>query len=413
MKQLVPAILLTALVLQSRAQSVDALILDKKFDAALEKINTNIQEKPAGELYFKQALVYEAQFKLTEAVNSLEKALFYEPENTVYLVELGDSYTALGNVYQAIPVYRRAVELAPGKRVFMGKLGKSYLNIDDYNEAYQVFNSIYQVDSLNVLYNKQFAFAAFKTGKTDQAIRLFEQVVAANPGDFGSHLNLMAVYRKKKDAVRLTQTAERALSVFPDNPTLLLREAEGLLELREYEKAVSPYEQYLSKNDSAYDVLKNYGFALYLSGNSEKALAILEDCFYQAPNDPYVNFYCGLCYKKNKDFDRSAEFLNSAIQCAQPPYLSEMYHHLGQVYGLQREFEKSISALKKSLECDPENFEVLFEIATTYEEYNYNKTMALNYYSEYLKTGGLKAKNADYAQNRMKRIKEELFIGNE
>ncbi len=411
MKQLSFAFLLFALASQINAQSVDELILNKRFDQALTKISSQIQERPSGELYFKQALIYEAQFKLTDAVKSLEQALLYEPENSIYLAELGDNYTALGNVWQAIPVYQQAVEIKPEENSFKGKLGKAYLNVDDFGKAYDVFDAIYRGDSLNVMYNKQFAFAAFKTGKSDQSIRLYEKVVADNPGDFGSHLNLMAVYKKKKIVDKFQQTSERALTIFPDNGTILLREGDGLFEMGRYEKAVIPYEQLLAKKDSSPDVMKNYGISLYMSDQEEKAKEILEICFYKAPNDPFVNYYLGLCYKYEKDFARSAEFFVSAIACAQPPYESEMYHTLGQVYGLMREFEKSINALKKSFECNPENFEVLFEIATTYEEFDFNKTLALNYYSEYLKTGGLKAKNVKYAQNRMQRLKEELFIG--
>lgn len=394
------------------SQPIDELILNKKYEKALERISENIQEKPEGSLFFRQALIYEAQSKLTDAVKSLEKAMFYEPDNCIYLVELGDDYSSLGNVWQAIDTYQRAISLNPSETSFKGKLGKAFLNVDDYKNAYLTFESIFKTDSTNVLYNKQFAFAAYKMGKSDQSINLYKQVLEENPGDFGSHLNLMAVYKKKKDVNAIVHASEGALAVFPENPTILLRQAEALFELREYEKALYPYEQYLTRNDSVYDVMKNYGIALYLSNNEEKALGILEDCFYKVPNDQFVNFYIGLAYKKMKDFERSAEFLNSAIECSQAPYLSEMYHHLGQVYGLQREYEKSIAALQKSFESNPENFEVLFEIATTYEEFNFNKTMALNYYSTYLKTAGEKAKNSDYALSRMQKIKEDLFFEN-
>ncbi|MDP3443950.1 MAG: hypothetical protein Q8T08_13930, partial [Ignavibacteria bacterium] len=130
------------------------------------------------------------------------------------------------------------------------------------------------------------------------------------------------------------------------------------------------------------------------------------------PNDQFVHFYLGLAYKNLAKYERSVEYLIAAIAWAQPVYMTEMYHHLGQVYGNSREFEKSIAALQKAYECNNERVEILFEIATTYEEFNFNKTLALNYYSSYLKTAGAKAKNADYALERMKRIKEELFIGN-
>ncbi len=89
-----------------------------------------------------------------------------------------------------------------------------------------------------------------------------------------------------------------------------------------------------------------------------------------------------------------------------------MYHHLGQVYGNNREFEKSITAMQKAYELNNEKVEVLYEIATTYEEFNFNKTLALNYYNIYLKTAGEKAQNADYALGRIRKIKEELFFEN-
>ena len=93
-----------------------------------------------------------------------------------------------------------------------------------------------------------------------------------------------------------------------------------------------------------------------------------------------------------------------------PDWLAEMYHHLGQIYGQQRKLKESVEALKKSHEFDPSNAEVLFEIATTYEEYNANKTLALTYYRIYLKEAGVEAKNVNYALKRIERIKEDLFF---
>ncbi|WP_372934319.1 hypothetical protein, partial [Mariniphaga sediminis] len=99
-----------------------------------------------------------------------------------------------------------------------------------------------------------------------------------------------------------------------------------------------------------------------------------------------------------------------AIESATPSYLPEMYHHLGQIFGQQRKFEESIAALKKANELDPSNKEVLFEIATTYEEFNSNKTLALNFYRVYLTEAGESAQNVNYALDRIKKIKEDMFF---
>jgi tetratricopeptide (TPR) repeat protein len=99
-----------------------------------------------------------------------------------------------------------------------------------------------------------------------------------------------------------------------------------------------------------------------------------------------------------------------AIDASHPDYLSEMYHHLGQIYGQQRKFKESIAALEKAHEINPDKHEILFEIATTYEEYNSNKTLALNYYRVYLKEAGENGDNINYALDRITRIKEDLFF---
>jgi len=412
MKQLFIFLILLISSVQLFSQSIDELILNKKYNKALDKISLKIQEKPEAGLYFKQAVIYEAQSKPMLAAKSLEQALFYDPENSLYLSELGDNYLSLGNLYQAVDCFRRAAELSPNDLSLKGKLGRAYISIDDFKRSYQTFNILYQADSSNVFYNKQFAYAAFKTGKVKLAIRLYENVINENPGDFGSHLNLLAIYKKQKDSVRVYQAGQRALAFFPKNTTILLREADALFELKDYKKAILPYEEYLAENDSVIDVVKNYGICLYFAHNNEKAIQLLDKCMRLLPNDQYVYFYLGLAYKNVANYESSAECLTAAIECAQPPYLSDMYHFLGQVYGLSREFEKSIAALKKAFELNSEKAEVLFEIATTYEEYNFNQTLALNYYNTYLKTAGEKAKNADYALGRIRKIKEDLFFEN-
>ncbi len=128
------------------------------------------------------------------ACKSLETALFYDPQNSLYLSELGENYSSLGNIYQTVDCYRRAVDLSPKDLSLKAKLGRAYISIDDFQRAYQTFEAIHKVDSTNVYFNKQFAFAAFRNGNPDRAIRLYEQVLAENPGDFGSHLNLIAIF---------------------------------------------------------------------------------------------------------------------------------------------------------------------------------------------------------------------------
>ena len=110
------------------------------------------------------------------------------------------------------------------------------------------------------------------------------------------------------------------------------------------------------------------------------------------------------------NFEEAEKYMLWAIDMSIPDFVPEMYHHLGQIYGQERKFKESIEALQKSNELDPNKHEVLFEIATTFEEFNSNKTLALNYYRIYLKEAGASGKNVNYALDRITKIKEDLFF---
>ena len=392
-------------------EKIDLLILNKKFEEALHQIENRIEKHPEGALYFKKGLVLNSMQKFQEAAAAFSIALEFEPENTDILIELADALAALGNYHDARPFYEKAARMQPQNLVLKGKLGRNYIQHDNYRKAYRVFEEIYQADSTNVYWNKQLAFCASQTGNKKQAIDLSEKVIQMNGGDYSSYVNLIRLYQHTEQFGKALEIIEKGMGSFPDNASFYQLQATQLFGNKQYDLARQAFENYFTAGgDSIYKVLLNYGISLYFSGNENNAIEMLDICASQVANDPYALFYISLSYKKLAQYEVSEAYMNAAIEAATPFYLPEMYHHLGQIYGQQRKFEESIFALKKANELDPENHEVLFEIATTYEEFNANKTLALNYYTIYLKEAGGAAKNGNYALDRIQKIKEDLFF---
>jgi len=402
------ALFLWAVPFICAAQNIDLLILNKNYTLALLQIEKCLEVRPDAELYLKQATIYRQLSKPLRAAKSLENSIALDSTNSKYLVEYAELQSELGNHYKAVTFYRRAVDYSMEDLDLKCKLGKAYMNIEDYQRAFEVFSTIQIKDSTNLVYNKQLGLAALKTDRTDLAIRMFESVLEHNPNDFSAYINLVSLYLKNKNAVHIVRTSDRALYFFPENRAILLREANSLYVLKEYEEAIPPFKRYLAQGDSVFDVLENYGISLYFIQDDIRARKILEKCFALNPTDQYVNFYLGLVCKRLCDFPKSVEYMKMAIATSQPAYLTEMHHLLGQVFGLQREFKKSIESLLEAYKCNPLKNEVLVEIATTYEEFDSNKELALNYYRKYLKEAGSEAVNSEYAQERIRKIKEEL-----
>jgi len=407
---LIIVILLFSSNLVSAQDEIDLLILNREYSNALDLIEDRLEVEEDASLYFKKGLVAEKLMNYDMAVKALVRACELDPKNPRYWDELADANSALGNYLNAVAYLKQAIALDTADVQMQGKLAQNYINLKAYREALHCYEQIWKVDSTNPFYNRYYAYAAYRTGKNELAIKLYEMLAAEGSRDLNTWLNLSTIYLQQKRMDAAVETCERGLDLFSQNPNLLLKMADNYFLFREYGKARFSYENYFAVGDSTLDVLKNYGICLYFDKEEEKALTMLEPCYEATVNDPVVNFYLGACYKKLKRFDESAEFLELAVVTATPAYLADIYHHLGQVYGMQRKFEESIQAYLKALEIDPSKGELYFDIATTYEEFNANKVVALHYYREYVKAVGENGVNTDYALTRIEKIKEELFF---
>lgn len=404
-------VLLAASLAVSSQDKADFLILQNKFNEAISELDKQIGTNPTAPLLYKKGQVYQLQQQYQKAAELFFAASELDTQNPDILGELAETLNLLDNTEDAVRIYAEACKLAPNNLPMASKLGATYLSLKDFKRAQTVFERIYKADSTNVFWNKQYAFCLARNREDDSlAIRLYEKVVKDNPRDVSVYSALSTLYgRQKKDSLS-KDALLRGLAVYPGNADLTQKMALLFFSKKNYPEAAEWLEKLVSMGDTEYEMYKLYGVALYFSKKEEKALEVLTECMFANPNDPYVLFYQSLCCKKLADYNSAAGYMKAAIEASTPDFFPEMYHHLGQIYNQERKFEESIAAYQKAYELDTTNHEVLFEIATTYEEYSTNKTIALNYYRTYLIKAGEAAKNVDYALTRIERIKEDLFF---
>jgi tetratricopeptide (TPR) repeat protein len=392
-------------------EKIDLLILNKNYKEAIIQIEQQINQNPTADLYFKKGLILSSLQNYQDAVKVFSEALKLQPDNPEIISEMAEDLSILGNNKDAITYYKKAVNLEPSNLTIKAKLGRVYISKKEIKLAYDLFAEIYATDSNNVYWNKQFAYCSFQVGKRKQAIHLYERVLEANPRDYGTYSNLIHTYNREKEPNQILSVIDKGLIQFPGDAELILERANFYFRSRNYEPAMKNFEAYFAASgDSIYEIVLNYAISSYFSKDEIKAMKTLGNLYQANPNDLFVMYYMSLCYKKMADYENAEKYMQWAIDLTVPDYVSDMYHNLGQIYGQQRKFAESIAALQKANELDPTNTEVLFEIATTFEEYNSNKTLALNYYRLYLKEAGEGGNNVDYALTRISRIKEEMFF---
>lgn len=398
--------------LQVFAQNnIDLLILNKNYKGALQEIDRQIEVQPTADLYFKKGMVFSSLQNYQEALNAYSESLQLQPDNGDVMAEMAENLSILGNQQDAERFFKNAIQLQPDNLTMKAKLGRVYINQKRNRAAYDLFAEIYANDSSNVYWNKQLAYCSFQIGRRLQAVHLYEKVIQDNPRDYNTYLNLIHTYSWKKEGGKILDLINKGLGEFEHDPELTLERANYFFRVKMYEVAMRDFHLYFEYGgDSIYETIMDYGISTYFSNFFEDALSTFNDLNRANPNDAIVMYYQSLCYKKLKNFEESEKLMQWAIEGSTPEYVADMYHHLGQIYGQQRKFKESVEALEKSYHMNPENSEILFEIATTMEEFNSNKTLALNYYQIYLKEAGESGKNVNYALDRISKIKEDLFF---
>lgn len=391
---------------------IDLLILNKSYSEALAKIEQQISQNPTSQIYFKKGVVFSSLQKYQEAVKAFSEALKFQPGNVEILSEMAEDLSILGNQQDAIVYYKKAIDIEPNNLTLKAKLGRVYISKKEMKKAWDLFSEIHAIDSSNVYWTKQYAFCSFQTGKRLLAVHLYKKALEANPRDYSTYANLVHTYSREKEPDEILTTIDKGLMEFPGDAELILEKANFYFRTRNYEPAMLEFENYFTAGgDSIYEIVLNYAISTYFAKDQTKAMKILGNLYRTNPNDLFVMYYMSLCYKKMGDYGNAEKYMQWAIDMSTPGFVPEMYHHLGQIFGQQRKFQESIAALQKSNELDPTNVEALFEIATTYEEFNSNKTLVLNYYRLYIKEAGESGRNVNYALERMTRLKEDLFFG--
>lgn len=112
-----------------------------KYDLAV-----NFALKRVDILNSKESTIYKQKY-YKSTVSNLKKSLRECPQHPVLLAQLGFVNMSFGQINQAINTYLELKKIAPKRHVNLMDLGTIYLQNQQYEEALQQFEEVYQIDS--------------------------------------------------------------------------------------------------------------------------------------------------------------------------------------------------------------------------------------------------------------------------
>jgi tetratricopeptide (TPR) repeat protein len=152
-----------------------------------------------------------------ESEKAYKKALEIDPDNEDALNGLALVYSDLGDTRAAAELLKRSTDKHPTARGLQA-LAAAYEQMREYNLSAEALKRALEMepqnaDELRAALAQDLLFA----GRNDDAKRLYEDMVAKEPGDAQSWLRLSQVHMRLRDFAKAREAADRAAGIEPNN----------------------------------------------------------------------------------------------------------------------------------------------------------------------------------------------------
>ncbi|MBD3274587.1 MAG: tetratricopeptide repeat protein, partial [Candidatus Marinimicrobia bacterium] len=182
---------------------------------------------------------------------------------------------------------------------------------------------------------------------------------------------------------------------------------------QQYEPAIEPFEQLIALGDSTAGVYQHLGFCYYYTENLVRARNAFRKSFSKDPSVGLTAYYLAITERETGNLSSAIQMFEKAEQLSYATYLGELYTQMATAYQSAGDFNKSVWAYKQSMEFRNNPRNILFHIATLYDDDIQDPEKALEYYQKFLEhTGATKPENKNYAQERVSKLKTKIFLQN-
>lgn len=207
-------------------------------------------EQKKAELYYDYGTTALVKQDYTKALTNLKKAIEIDDQDSRFHNNLGMAYYFKKDTKRAISHLKRAIELDEKNSDAKNNLASVYFYLGNLNEAQNLYTQV----TKDLEYTKQFrvyynlALLSLRHKRRNQAISLLEKSIKENKSYCPAHFQLGVLSFEDHNYHQAANYFENAsLGNCADNPLPYYKQAESLIQLGEYGKALVKLEEVTEK----------------------------------------------------------------------------------------------------------------------------------------------------------------------
>lgn len=417
MKQFALLLLLSIVInipasFSQKTTKADELLFSGQCAEAIPLLNEMVKKDSTNsKLYFRLGKAYQLLDQDMKAIENYTKAKQLNPNSTATLLNLSSCLYSSGNYPNAEQELVKLQQLDPNNYSVDLLLAKTYSVQNKYQESLDIYSKLNKQDSLNPNIYKQIGSLKRRMQNFIGSLDSYMKANELNPNDLSVIVHITQQLYEMAAYQQALAYITNGLNTFPNNIILLKKKAQVLIGLEWYDNALTILKELKTDNQLSKAEHKQLGICYMQTRQYEDALKAFAGCGQTFEKDPMINFHTGICYARISQHEKGIKFLENALFYITPPIEASIHLFLAKSYGATRQFEKAVISYQNYFEMDNTNPDILYEIATTYEEFGSNKDNALNYYTQFIQqTNDKDDPKYEYAKSRILHIKENIHF---
>lgn len=362
-----------------------------------------VQIEPENRHYrLKLAEIYTRAGNRQGAIEQLQKAAEYNPQNIQVLYLLANTLSSNNKLIEANEVYNKIMSLTGPDMQILYKRFQNFNDVGLRDSALIVLNQMQEEDPNNLATLQTLAQFYMEDGNKEGAKEMLQKAIDLEDSDPQLTISLADLYIRDKEWTKAGAvldkivrdslvTARRKMEViqymyqqFSDAPEDVdIKKAtetlvESFLEIEaefpmgyalaadfytrseDFDKALSALEKttkLMPQNDNAWRTRVQL---LYQEQRYDDVISVGKEADGIFPNDAFIQFFVGATYFIQNKHDDAENWLSLATQTPSPDALrSTIFGMLGDVFSARDKWKEADRAYERSLELDPDNVNVL------------------------------------------------------
>jgi len=374
---------------------------EKRYQAAVDSFKQAVAADPKDySLHFNLALAYSLMGQHAEAIPEYKKTLELKPGLVQAELNLGISLLREKQPADAVPYLTAAAENAKEYRPNY-YLAEALLGAGEPTKAEQAYTAALAIDPKSPAAELGLAHALAKEQRLDDAAAHFKKAAELDARYRDDLLELASLY----EAAKQPEPAMGIYQQFPDNPGAQERLGELLLQAGRPADAIPCLETAVAKSPS--DANRAALAEAYLKNNApDKALPVVEKILESTPNDFEIRMLHGRIIRDQRKFPEAAAEFARAAQLK--PDAPQAWSEMANVLVMEENYPQALGALDRVVALHAEKAGHVFLRAIVLDKMRDLKP-ALASYQRFLEMSHGEFPNQEFqARQRAKTLEREI-----